>query len=179
MGLKYYKLYIDDADETTGVAAVALVDKPAIQRNFIVFKDGRMRSRKHIKLGKDGKTIYGVLMLANVPIYRNTDGEEWYAIFDKETIRKVMVRASKNGTLNRVNLNHDPSQPVEGVYYIGGYQVDQSIGLVPHFGDNITDGSWIGIYHCENPDIISQIRKGTFNGFSIEGEFIHKQVQLL
>jgi hypothetical protein len=178
--LRYVELILSE-DEPTGVTGVAIVDQPAVQRNFVLFgRQSDVVIPQRFSWDEGSQTLYGVLMLANVPILRyDTDNEPYYVFFRPETIRKMMVRASKLGALNNVNLMHDPGKPVDGVYYIGGYQVDTAKGLTPHFATGkITDGSWIGIYHIDNSDVKNLIKEGKFRGFSIEGEFVHKDVPL-
>lgn len=185
--IRYVELLLSDEDETTGVQAVALVDEPAVQRNFVMLRSSGLHFvtsesfPSYYSFDKDSRTLYGVLMLANVPILRlDREGNPYYVFFRPSTIRRMMVRASKNGTFNVVNLMHHATKVVEGVYYIGGYQVDFRRRILPHFqADKITDGSWVGIYHVENEEILEMIREGKFRGFSLEGDFIHKEVPLL
>ena len=43
---------------------------------------------------------------------------------------------------------------------------------------NINLGSWFGAYKIDSPAIWSKIKKGEFNGFSVEGWFEKKELQL-
>lgn len=182
--LRYVELLLDD-DAATGVTAVSIVDEPAVQRNFVLLRQQRLyrghNNASYYTFDSESRTLYGVLMLANVPILRiDEEGEPYYVFFRPETIRQMMVRASKYGYLNNVNLMHRATQKVSDVYYIGGYQVDVRRGLVPHFEQKkITDGSWIGIYHVDNEQILEMIKDNKFRGFSIEGNFVQRPVGLL
>ncbi len=53
--------------------------------------------------------LTGPALIADMPIYRLNPitGEEYYVVFTKETIAKLVERYSKNNLLNSVNLQHD------------------------------------------------------------------------
>jgi hypothetical protein len=93
MDYPVYKLRIkEDTDTESGVEFTALVDLPAIEKNFIAFS-----SQKEVKLNFDTekRIISGPLMLADTPIYRdNPEYGKHYIVFDSETIRKFQLFSS-------------------------------------------------------------------------------------
>ena len=118
--MKYY--YIDINDNDLGLQAISLVDKPAIEQDFLLFND------EHICFAKDDEKqiISGPALIAEMPIYRrNAKGEEFYVIFNKETIAKLVERYSKNGLFNIVNLQHDHSLFTENAILVESYLWEQ------------------------------------------------------
>ena len=162
MELPIYKMTVDEVDE--GVSFVALVDQPAIERPFMAFS-------KQFKFTETGerRVLTGPLMLADTPIYRN-DAErgEYYVVFEKPTIRKIVEKYFKQGNQHNVNAEH--AIPVDGVFMFESYIIDRERGVMPPKGyDDVPDGSWFGSFKVENEEVWEN--RATFSGFSVEGIF--------
>jgi hypothetical protein len=168
--LPIYKLVIQDGDDS-GVVAIALVDEPAIQRTWQMFN-----SQKHLfKANPDKKIISGFLMVADLPIYRRDEKRgEYYVVFDKPTIEKIVNKFFRNGFTSSVNKMHD--KPVEGVYMFESMVIDSQRGIKTPTGyDEAPEGSWFGSFKVDNEQIWNDfIKTGTFKGFSVEGIFDEK-----
>lgn len=167
--LPIYKLVIKDEDENMGVNFVALVDEPAIQRNFFAF-DNQMR----FAADKERRIITGALMIADMPIYRrNEKMGEFYVVFDKQQIEKIAQRFMKNGYNDNVNKMHDAQQTVEGVYMYESFITDSQRGiLAPRGFESTPEGTWFGSYKVDNDEVWNEfIKTGEFKGFSVEGTF--------
>jgi len=163
MELPVYLMTIDEVDE--GVSYVALVESPAIERPFQAFSKERM---KFAETGEK-RVLTGPLMLADTPIMRRdkTRGE-YYVIFQKETIRKMVQKYFKQGNQHNVNAEH--STELDGVYMFESYLIDRERGINPPTGfEDVADGSWFGSFKVEN-DAVWEARD-QFTGFSIEGYF--------
>jgi hypothetical protein len=167
--LPIYRLVIKDEDEAMGVNFVALVDEPAIQRNFFAF-DNQLR----FAADKERKIITGALMIADMPIYRrNEKMGEFYVVFDKAQIEKIAQRFMRNGYNDNVNMMHDSKDIVDGVYMYESFITDSQRGiLAPRGFENTPEGTWFGSYKVDNEDIWNDfIKTGEFKGFSVEGTF--------
>jgi|DEB19_MinimDraft_3_1074340.scaffolds.fasta_scaffold93954_1 hypothetical protein len=167
--LPIYRLTIKDEDDKMGVNYVALVDEPAIQTNWLAF-NGQMK----FAMDKERKIITGALMLADLPIYRRSEKMgEFYVVFDKFQIEKIVQRFMKNGFTDNVNKMHDAKQTVDGVYMYESFIVDSQRGIRPPVGfEDAPEGSWFGSYKVDNEDVWNNfIKTGEFKGFSVEGVF--------
>jgi len=166
--MKTYKLVLDD--ETLGVFAISLVENPAVEYDFLYFSKDNKRLSFSIE-SEEEHIAFGVIMLADTPIYRNNDvfGEH-YVVFTKDVIKSITKKFFKNKTTDAITLQH--LSPTSGVYMFESYLVDRENGITPpnEFKD-IPDGSWVGKFSIENEDVWQSIKDGTFKGFSIEGEF--------
>ena len=174
MKLPVYQLEIsDDLNDGAEVDFVALVDRPAIERNFLKFKEAK--SNFAIQ-SADRRIVSGALMLADTPIYRNDTNGEYYVIFTKETIEKIAQKFFKKGYQSNVNLMHDDSKAVEGVTMYESFIVDSSRGIPAMKGfEDAPEGSWFGSFKVENDSVWKQIESGDFKGFSVEGIFNYKK----
>ena len=170
-----FKLKVDD--ESSGVDFIALVDHPAIERNWQAFT----KERSNFKLADESKKIItGALMISDLPIYRRDERMgEYYALFDAETIYTIAQRYFKNKFTSNVNLMHDPSAKVDGVYMFESYIIDRNRGIKPPKGfEGITDGSWFGTFKVDNESVWDEfITTGELKGFSVEGTFLHEPYQ--
>ena len=167
---KVFYININDGDET-GMNAISLVDYPAVERNFLCFdKDEKLK----LELKDESKhVISGVVALADTPIYRYNEhiGEYW-VVFTKETIRKMIEKYSKSGLFNSVNLSHQSDQFVDKVFMIESYIIDKERGIVPKGFEDVPDGSWICSFKVDDNELWSEIIKtDKYNGFSLEGVF--------
>ena len=174
MDLPIYQLEIsDDLNDGAEVDFVALVDRPAIERNFLKFKEAR--SNFAIQ-SEDRRIVSGALMLADTPIYRNDQNGEYYVTFTKETIEKIAQKFFKKGYQSNVNLMHDEMQAVDGITLYESFIVDPSRGIAPMKGfEDAPEGSWFGSFKVENDEVWQKIKSGEFKGFSVEGIFNYKK----
>ena len=158
-------------DEETGVDAVALVDRPAIEREWLAFnEEGTYKFKVE---NEERRIVSGPLMVADLPIYRvDQYGGEYYAIFRKDTIEKIVHKFMQEGRTNAVNLMHESSMIPEGVYMFESFIIDSSRGInTPDGFKALPDGSWFSSYKVENDEVWQQVKEGTFKGFSVEGMF--------
>ena len=163
MELPVYLMTIDEVDE--GVSYVALVESPAIERPFQAFSKEKMRFTET----GEKRVLTGPLMLADTPIIRRdkTRGE-YFVIFQRDTIRKMVQKYFKQGNQHNVNAEH--STELDGVYMFESYLIDRDRGINPPKGyEDAKDGSWFGSFKVENDKVWEE--RDQFTGFSIEGYF--------
>ena len=165
--LPIYKMTINDEDES-GVDYVALVDNPAIEVDWFAFdKQSNFKA-----MDSERKIITGALMIADLPIYRNTpEMGEFMVVFDAPTIEQIVQKFFKGKKTGNVNEMHD--EALQGIYMYESFITDKSRGIsAPKGFKNIPDGSWFGSYKVENVDVWENfIKTGNFKGFSVEGLF--------
>ena len=84
--MKPIKTYYIDIDDQTGLEKMSLVEFPAVEVNFEAFADA-----KKLQFADEEKhEVFGVALLAGVPIYRYSPSMgEYYVIFTKEAIEKI------------------------------------------------------------------------------------------
>jgi hypothetical protein len=152
---------------------VALVDKPAIERNFLRFKEDRINFEIQ---DEERRIISGPIMLADTPIYRNDNGQEYFVSFPKDTIYKIIKKMFQKNYTGNVNLMHDPKKIVEGVTMFECWISDESRGVKPMKGfEDAPDGSAFASYFVDNEDVWQKVKSGEFKGFSVEGLFNYKR----
>lgn len=167
--MKVFYITIDDA--VMGIDAISLVQSPAVEKDFLCFS----KEDKPIELKFDNSKhiITGVVCLADTPIYRyNEKLGEYYVVFTKETIRKMVEKFAKDGLFASVNLQHDDTKFVDGIYMVESYITDKERGINPIEFSDIPQGSWVCSYKVENENLWNEIINGDkLNGFSLQGMF--------
>jgi len=174
MKLPIYQLEIsDDLNDDVEVDFVALVDRPAIEKDFLMFKEAKAN---FVIQSEDRRIVSGALMLADTPIYRNDQNGEYYVTFTAPTIEKIAQKFFKKGYQSNVNLMHDEALAVEGVTMYESFIVDSSRGIMAMKGfEDAPEGSWFGSFKVENESVWNKIKSGEFKGFSVEGIFNYKK----
>lgn len=158
--LKYYSVTFD-----SDVYAVSLVDEPAIESNFIALSK---QSEKRVFLEKGDKHIViGAVLIPDMPIYRNQDGEEFYLQFSSATIEKLahdFLRMGRN-----FNFSYQHEKDVDGVSVIESWIVnDPKMDKCSIYGIDVPSGTWMMAAKVDNEDIWGKIKNGDAKGFSIE-----------
>ena len=165
--LPLIKLTIDPDDDKTGVELVSLVDRPAIERQWMAF-NSHTRPQLFAVESEEKRIVTGPMMVADLPIYRKDEMGEYYVTFDADTIRKIVYKFAKHGNGQQANVMH--KQIVDGVYMFESWIIDETKG-VPKGFEALPIGSWFGSFRVENDEVWAKVKDGTFNGFSVEGIF--------
>ncbi len=163
MNLPLIELRIDEANNSF-VSAIALVENPAIESDFIAFNQ-----TLNFSLNEERQELLGAAMIPDKPIYRNSDAGGFYAVFSKDTIRQIAQVYAQKGLFNNTNIEHTLI-PAES-FVFQSYIVDASKNISAPAGIIAPDGSWIvGVKVC-NPTVWQNIKAGNIKGFSVEGIF--------
>lgn len=166
MGLPVYRADINMDDET-GMLMISLVDRPAVERNFVAFSKERMT----YSIGDEEKRmVFGVVMLADTLIYRREGDFEYWIEYDRPTIERMAEKYFRMGYQNNVDTDHNLKLE-DGIYLTQMFIKDSAKGISPEGFDDVKDGSLFGQFHIENDDVWESIRKGDYKGFSLYGIF--------
>ena len=168
------ELILDEDDDLSGVDAISLVEYPAIEENFVFLSD---QKNKYVfaKADEEKRLLVGPALIPNKQIYRldQTTGEEYYAHFSKETIRKVSeLYLQKN---NHHNYTYEHESKVGGVSLFESWIVDfPDMDKSKAYGFEPKEGWWMVSLKVHSDDLWSKIKSGEVKGFSIEGYFADK-----
>lgn len=166
--LPIYELVFDDTDDTLGCTKISLVESPAVEQLFLAFNENtKIKSVFH---DETKHTVTGIAMRADYPIYRNQNSEEFYVMFSKETIEKMMNKFMKEQRQFDISLEH--SKDVNNCYLVESFLINKERGIVPKEFADIEDGSWVITVKVDNPDVWNDIINNEVKGFSIETQMI-------
>ena len=162
-GLPVYDMQILDAID--GVYKISLVDRPAIESDFLLFNE---EQKKKLSFSDNAKrVITGAAMIPDLPIYRcDETGFEYFVQFSADTVRKSAELFMKNGFQSNISVDHEFD--VEGAYVFESYLVDKSRGINPS-DIELPDGSWVVSIKCENDELWDKLKNSDrLHGMSIE-----------
>ena len=164
-GIPVYNALVDD--EGTGMLRVSLVDDPAIMTNFLAFDKDRKTITYRVA-DEERRLVFGVLMRADFPIYRNDPRfGEFYIVYTADTIRKMAEKYMAEDRQNNVDTMHDRDDR-DGITLVQYFLKDTARGIAPEGFDEVADGSLFAEYHIENDEVWAKIKDGSYRGFSIE-----------
>lgn len=175
--LPIYKCSIcDDLDSDLQVEFVSFVDKPAIDKTFLAFKE-----KLRFAVDTDKRIVSGPAMIADMLIYRNDpDGlGEYYTMFDAPSILSIVQKFFKKGFIKNFNVMHAPDSKSTGVTVFESFIVDRTLGKLPMKGfEDVADGSWFVSAKVEDDAIWEKVKTGEVKGFSVEGVFEQMPVKM-
>ena len=176
MDYPIYELTINEKEQDDAeVSFIALVDKPAIKRDFLAFKE----PVKFEIVSEDERVITGPLMIPDQLIYRDSPKMGMhYVKFSPTTIKQIAIKFSKKGFQRNVNIMHDAEMQVDGLTMFETFISNSKRGVKPleAFKD-LPDGTWFGSFYVENPKVWELIKSGEVKGFSVEGLFDYEKPQ--
>lgn len=160
-------------ENVDGVFAISLVDKPAIQEDFIYLSSHEIELKV---TNEEKREVIGIALVPDKKIYRNVDGEEFNIYFTAQTIEKTNELFMRNLNLNKITSQHE--RDVEGVSVIESWIVEDSKQDKSNiYNLNAPVGSWIVKMKVYNDSEWQRVKNGEYKGFSIEGKYKEAEVK--
>ncbi len=178
-----YEFLIDPEDQEFGMKAISLVDRPAIESEYIAFN--KQEKPVIFKFRDDKKYIVsGLALIPNKLIYRVDEftGEEYMGFFSEDTIEQIMNKfmlESTNGTTKNVNFQHNPDNQVQA-HLIESFilRTPEMVEAVKLMGiEEAVLGAWFVSYKFDDKEAYETAINGNFTGFSIE-VILQKELRL-
>jgi hypothetical protein len=162
-------------DITQGIDATALVENPAIQRNWMTFKEHKSYEFK--THNEDKRILAGALMVADFPMYRNMNGKEFFVKFSSETIEQLADRMVLNNKLTAFNFEHDAKKELADMHIQQFFIINTELGVNTPIGfEELPNGSLFAFVKVNNEQVWNDyVKTGIVKGFSIEGNFATKE----
>ena len=162
--LEDIELKIENENED-GCFAISLVDRPAIQENFIALSEHKIELKV---VDEDKRILVGLALVPNKKIYRNVNGKEFNVFFSEQTIEKTNELFMRNLNLNSITSQHETR--VSGVSVIESWIVeDEKNDKSNLYNLNAVKGSWAVKMKVYNDEEWNKVKLGEYKGFSIEG----------
>lgn len=169
-GLPLYEAKIDMNDNECGMFCVSLVDEPATESNFLAFDKDKKLIKYSIQDNEQRK-VFGLIMAADMPIYRiGNGGFEYYIVYSKETLSDMMEKYFAQGFQNNVDTMHN-FELEDGITLTQMFMKDTEKGVSPTGFEEYADGSIFAEYKIHNDEVWNAIKNGEYKGFSLAGYF--------
>jgi hypothetical protein len=170
--MKIVELILDEEQEYSGIEAISIVERPAIEEDFIT-----LNSKVEYKLAEvdqKKKILLGALLIPNKPILRQSEDGEYYIYFSKDTVRKASELYLMEGNQNNATLEHQMN--LKGLSLVESWIVEDSEkDKTAFYGLNYPVGTWVGSVKVTSDKVWEEfVETGRVKGFSIEGYFQDK-----
>ena len=163
----------DDESKAKGVLIISLVDRPAIEEDFMKFHEEKLI---FATADTERRVVTGPAMIPDKYIYRIDEKtkEEFYVYFSKETIEAITTKFFKELRNNQVNIDH--KTPITGAYIFESWLIKNSkTDKATELGYDLPEGTWMISMKIDNTEVWDKlIKEDALKGFSIEGYFIEK-----
>ena len=151
-------------DIAQGMYKISLVDKPAIEEDFIHFNEVE---KVQMFADEKKKEVVGPIMIPNKEILRfSPDMGYYYVRFTEETIQQIMYKYSKEGLFNAFGINH--SYDTDEVVMLEVWTKESDNDKSVDYGYNLPNGTVFVKAKIESDELFTAIENGEINGFSIE-----------
>lgn len=169
--MRIVELIIDEDAEMYGIDAISLVDRPAIELDFIALKEQRV---DFAEADTDKRILVGPALVPDKPIYRKNGDDEFYVYFSKGTVRKAAELYLKHGNQANHTLEHEHN--INGLTVVESWMVeDKEKDKSSYYGLDVPVGTWMVAVKVDNEAIWQEwVKEGKVKGFSIEGYFVDK-----
>jgi hypothetical protein len=118
--------------------------------------------------------LVGPAMIPNKLILRKDDnGDSYYVYFTEDTIQKIAYKMMADKVIDKVNIEHDGEQIVDGAYLAESWIVeDPNRDKSLKYGFKPAKGTWMTMYKIDDKKIWDNyVKTGKVKGFSVEGYF--------
>jgi len=172
--MKIFEFIINPEDNEMGMKAISLVDKPAIESEFIAFNKAE-KKQVYFKVDDKKYIVAGLALIPDKLIYRvdEATGEEYMGYFSAETIEMIMdkfMKESTDGTLKDVNFQHNPEDKTQA-HLVESFilRTPEMVEAVKAMGiEEAVLGSWFVSYKFDSAEAYEKAIAGEFTGFSVE-----------
>ena len=160
--LPLFDITLKDVEQ--GMYKISLVDKPAIESNFIYFNEVK---KIEMFSNDEKKEVVGPIMIPNKEILRHSpDMGYYYVRFTQDTIRDIMYKYSKEGLFNAFGVNH--AYDTDDVVMLEVWMKESDNDKSKDYGYDLPNGTVFVKAKIESDELFSSIKSGEINGFSIE-----------
>jgi hypothetical protein len=167
--MKIIELIISNDED--GIEAISLVDRPAIESNFITLAKEYEMNLAEVDIEK--KILMGPALIPNKMIFRK-DGESKYQVyFSEKTVEQASQMYLQNGNQSNATLQH--KNKIVGMSLVESWIItDPEMDKSKSYGFNLPKGTWMVSMKADNQEIWAKAKSGEIKGFSIEGYFADK-----
>ena len=164
---------IYDPKITKGVFGISLVEKPAMEGNFLALSEAEV---KLSTINEDERILIGLVLEPNKPIYRDQDGEEFNVLFSENTIKELAFGFYKGGHQQNSTLEHNSK--IQGVTFVESWIIEDSKNdKSAALGLSYPKVSWMATMKVDSDEIWNDyVKTGKVKGFSIDALVSLKEV---
>ena len=169
--MKIVELILNEEDENAGIDAVSLVEKPAIESDWVALKKHEVQLKT---INEDKRLLMGAALIPNKQMNRRNEktNEEYYIFFSKDTVRKASQLFLKESNQNNATIEH--TKKISGMSVVESWIKEGEQDKSNLYGFDAEPGTWFITMKVDNEEIWNKVKSKEIKGFSIEGYFAEK-----
>jgi hypothetical protein len=162
------ELIIDETNLTDEVFAISVVNKPAIESDFIALSEQVVELKV---IDEEKKVLMGAALIPNKKIPRLDKNDKVYDIwFSEATIEKASQLFLMRNYQNEVTMEHN--QKLKDMSVVESWIIEDSeMDKSKLYGFSFPKGTWMVAMKVDNEDVWNDVKSGKIKGYSIEGRF--------
>lgn len=170
--MKVIELLIDEEADFSGIEAISIVDRPAIEENFIALS--KEQKIELAEVDKEKRILMGAALIPNKNIYRQNGEDEYYIYFSDDAVRQASQLFLMRGNQNQSTLEHEAK--LHGLSVVESWIIEDDVhDKSRKFGMDLPLGTWMVSMKVNNDEVWENyVKTGLVSGFSIEGYFTDK-----
>lgn len=167
--MRIVELIIDEEAMLSGIEAISIVDRPAIEENFIALS--KEEKVELAKVDEEKRILMGAALIPNKNIYRQNEEGEYYIFFSDDTVRQASELFLMRGNQNKSTLEHQAD--LHGLSVVESWIIeDETHDKSRKYGMELPVGTWMVSMKVNNDEVWEDyVKTGRVSGFSIEGYF--------
>lgn len=172
--LETIELIIDEETDFSGIQAISVVERPAIEEDFIFLKSDKQKVIL-AEVDSERKILMGAALIPDKKIYRrDVNGKEYNIFFTKDTVIRASQLFLMNGKQNNSTLEHEVD--IDGLSVVESWIIEDEVhDKSRKFGLDMPLGTWMVSVKVNNDLIWDEfVKTKKVKGFSIEGFFVDK-----
>ncbi len=152
----------------SGMTAISLVSRPAIQRSFVALSEQEEKPTTFKFADMDKKQLVGPIMVPEQLIYRKSERMgEYYIKFTAESIEKIMAKWSRDG-FRAFNLEHSIGLGQDSVYILEYWIKEDDNDKSKKYGFDEPIGTAFVKLQVVSDLVWEDVKQNQLTGFSIE-----------
>lgn len=173
--MRTYEVVFDEKNDK-GVYALSCVENPAMEDVWLTLAE-HPKEIQFSAVNDEKRLLLGAALIPNKKIFRKVGDDEFNIIFSEKTIEAAAHNFIKNGFQNNSSENHEMT--LSGVSVVQSWIVDNpEMDKSKNYGKTYDKGTWVTLMKVENDDTWEKAKNGELNGFSIDGVFSLKEIEL-
>lgn len=167
MDLPVYRLTITEKEDSKEIFT-ALVDRPAIESNFVAFNS---EHPIQFSANDERRIITGPVLIPDFKIYRKDEKHgEHYVYFTKEDIELFRKKWAEGNRYNAINEMHNRAKQPQGMFLLDSFITDNQIGISAPMSlkEQFPEGTWFHSYYVPDDELWGKVKSGQYKGFSME-----------
>jgi len=172
------RIVFEPGDEIKfGIFAVSEVLDPAIKEDWVFFSNQENNNNVNLSIqDEEQRIVFGPVLIPDMEVYRNQNGEEYDLTIDAPTIERIIVNFFEHNRANNVNADHQ-NELLDGFTFFQSIITNDLVPFVKGY-EHLPKGTAFLGAKVKDATKWQEIKDKKYKGWSIHAAFRQVPVQL-